>query len=37
MLKAKDIMTRNVVYLKKNTPIVDSIRLMTEKKLPASP
>ncbi len=31
MLEAKDIMTRNVVCIKKNIPVVDAIRLMSKR------
>ena len=37
MLEAKDIMTRNVVCIKKNTPVVDAIRLMSKKNITGIP
>ncbi len=37
MLKAKDIMTRNVTCIKKNTPVVDAIRLMSKKNITGIP
>ena len=37
MLEAKDIMTRNVVCIKKNTPVVDAIRLMSKNNITGIP
>ena len=37
MLQAKDIMTRNVVCLKKNIPVVDAIRLMSKNNITGIP
>ena len=37
MLKAKDIMTRNVVYIKKNVPVVDAMRLMVKNNITGIP
>ena len=37
MLKAKDIMTRKVVCKKKDTPVVDAIRIMSEKNITGIP
>ncbi len=37
MLEAKDIMTRNVVCIKKNIPVVDAIRLMSKNNITGIP
>ena len=37
MLEAKDIMTRNVVCIKKNIPVVDAIRLMSKHNITGIP
>jgi len=37
MLEAKDIMTRNVVCIKKDTPVVDAIKIMSEKNITGIP
>ena len=37
MLEAKDIMTRNVVCIKKNVPVVDAIRLMLKNNITGIP
>jgi CBS domain-containing protein len=37
MLQAKDIMTRNVICIKKNIPVIDSIRIMSEKNITGIP
>ncbi len=37
MLKAKDIMTRNVICIKKNTHVVDAIKIMSEKSITGIP
>lgn len=37
MLEAKDIMTRNVVCIQKDTPVVDAIRLMSSKNITGIP
>ena len=37
MLEAKDIMTRNVVCIKKNIPVVDAMRLMSENNITGIP
>ncbi len=37
MLEAKDIMTRNVVCIKKNIPVVDAIRLMSNNNITGIP
>jgi CBS domain-containing protein len=37
MLKAKDIMTKNVVCIKKDTPVVDAIRIMSKKNITGIP
>ena len=37
MLKAKDIMTRNVTCIKRNIPVVDAIRLMSQKNITGIP
>jgi len=37
MLEAKDIMTRNVVCIKKNSPVVDAIRLMSKNNITGIP
>jgi len=37
ILKAKHIMTRNVIYTKKDTPVVDAMRLMAEKDITGIP
>ncbi|MCP4613527.1 MAG: CBS domain-containing protein [Planctomycetes bacterium] len=37
MLKAKDIMTRNVVCIKKDIPVVDAIRLMSKNNITGIP
>jgi len=30
MIKVKDVMTRNVIYVKKDTPVIEAIRLMVK-------
>jgi CBS domain-containing protein len=37
MLEAKDIMTKNVVCIKKNIPVVDAIRLMSKNNITGIP
>jgi CBS domain-containing protein len=37
MLKAKDIMTRNVVCVKKNIPVIEAIRLMSKNNVTGLP
>ena len=37
MLEAKDIMTRNVVCIKKNIPVIDAIRLMSKNNITGIP
>ena len=37
MLEAKDIMTRNVVCIKKSIPVVDAIRLMSKNNITGIP
>jgi CBS domain-containing protein len=37
MLEAKDIMTKNVVCIKKNVPVVDAIRLMSKNNITGIP
>jgi CBS domain-containing protein len=37
MLKAKDIMTRNIICIKRNIPVVDAIRLMSQKNITGIP
>jgi len=37
MLQAKDVMTRNVICIKKNIPVIDSIRIMSEKNITGIP
>jgi len=37
MTKAKDLMTKNVTTVKKGTPILDALKLMTEKNITGIP
>ncbi|MCP4257387.1 MAG: CBS domain-containing protein [Planctomycetes bacterium] len=37
MLEAKDIMTRNVICIKKDTPVVDAIKILSEKNITGIP
>jgi CBS domain-containing protein len=37
MLEAKDIMTRNVVCIKQNIPVVDAVRLMSKNNITGIP
>ena len=37
MLKAKDIMTKNVVCIKKDIPVVDAVRLMSKNNITGIP
>ncbi len=37
MLEAKDIMTRNVVCIKKNIPVIEAIRLMSKNNITGIP
>jgi CBS domain-containing protein len=37
MIEVKDIMTKNVVCIKKNVPVVDAIRLMSKKNITGIP
>ena len=37
MLKIKDIMTKNVIYITKDTPVIEAIRLMTKNDITGVP
>jgi len=37
MLKVKDIMTKNVIYVTKDTPVIEAIRLMAKNDITGVP